>query len=46
VACQQAIIELENLEIEIPDIRFSIDELGEISLSPEEFESILPFIQE
>lgn len=44
--CQKAITELENLEIEIPDLYFSLDDFEEISLTPQEFEIILPFIQE
>ena len=41
---QQEIFELENLEVEIPDIRFDIDELEGLELTPRELIAIEDFI--
>ena len=46
VQCQQEIIELENLEIEIADIFFTLDELEIFQLSINELSILEQFIQE
>lgn len=43
---EQAITELWDLDIEIPDVQFSFDELEPIELTVEEFNYLLPFISE
>lgn len=43
-ACVKEITELQNLEIELPDIKFDIEEFGDIELSLEIFQIIAPFI--
>ena len=43
---QKEIDTLWNLEIEKPSIRFAIDELDGLNLSIEDFNSMLPFIEE
>lgn len=44
--CQAEVYELENLEIEVEDIIFDLDELSHLSISVEEAESLTPFIKE
>ena len=44
--CHQKIAELENLDIELPDIKFSVEEFADTSLSLEELQPILPFIED
>ena len=44
--CNERINELLNLEVELPDIEFELDELENISLSMDEFNHLLPFIVE
>lgn len=46
VEAQAKITELWNLEVELPDQKFSIDELEKIDLSIEEFNMLLPFIED
>lgn len=43
--CVSKVIELENLEIEIEDIFFSIDELDFLNLTIQDMNSLMPFIQ-
>lgn len=38
--------ELHNLEVDLPDITFAIEEFETLELSPMEISAILPFIQE
>jgi hypothetical protein len=42
--CFNAIRELQELEVNLPDITFSIEDFGAIELSAEEMTVILPFI--
>ena len=44
--CHQKIAELENLDIELPDIKFSVEEFADTTLSLEELQPILPFIED
>ena len=44
--CNAKIIELRNLDVELPDIKFSIDDFGDIALTPMEVYIIKPFIAE
>lgn len=44
--CYAALQELENLEVTLPDIKFSLDEFASIKLTTAEIEPILPFIEE
>jgi hypothetical protein len=37
--------ELRELEVELPNIKFSVDEFEKIELSPVEMTVILPFIE-
>jgi hypothetical protein len=43
--CYAKIEELRNLEIELPDIYFSLEEFEAIQMTPEEVNIIMPFIQ-
>jgi len=45
-AAQKEIDNLWSLEIEVPDITFTLDELDGLQLSIEEFNGMLPFITE
>ena len=36
--------ELNDLDVELPDIKFSIDDFNNIEISPDEMVAILPFI--
>ena len=38
--------ELRELEVELPDTKFSVDEFEKIELSPVEMTIIIPFIEE
>ena len=38
--------ELRGLDVELPDVKFGIDDFGEVELSPEEMVVIMPFIEE
>ena len=44
--CYSAINELQQLEIELPDIYFSIDDFANVELTPIEFSAIMPFVEE
>ena len=44
--CEEKINELINLEIEKPNISFSLDEFNSIQLSIENLKAIMPFINE
>lgn len=44
--CYKAIKELQEVEVELPDIKFNIEDFGEVKLSSIEIESIIPFIKE
>ena len=44
--CQKELNELTGLEIEAPDILFTLDELEGFDLSIEQFDLLLPFIAE
>lgn len=46
VECQNKIRELETMEIELPDIKFSVDELENTTLTVDELQPILPFIED
>ena len=41
----EKIAELRNLEVELPDTKFSVDEFDKIELSPEEMIIVMPFIE-
>lgn len=43
---QKEIDSLYNLEVDVPDIKFTIDELDDLELSIEDFNAMLPFIDE
>jgi hypothetical protein len=45
-AAQKEIDGLYNLEVDTPDIKFTVDELDGLELSIEEFNVMLPFIKE
>jgi hypothetical protein len=38
--------ELRDLDVELPDAKFSVDDFGDIELSPDEMMVIMPFITE
>ena len=42
--CNQAMADLHNLEIELPDITFSIDEFDGLELRIQDLNGIMPFI--
>lgn len=44
--CMAKVIELQNLEIDLPDISFAIEEFGDIELTIDVFNAIGPFIKE
>lgn len=44
--CQSKIHELETMEIELPDIGFSVDEFENTTLTVDELQPILPFIKD
>lgn len=44
--CQAKIVELETMEIELPDIKFSVEEFENTVLTVQELEPILPFIED
>ena len=37
--------ELRDLDVELPDTKFSVDDFGDIELSPEEMVVVMPFIE-
>ena len=44
IECNQAMADLHNLEIELPDITFSIDEFDGLELRIQDLNGIMPFI--
>jgi hypothetical protein len=44
--CFAAMSELQNFEVELPDIKFHIEDFGNIELSSTEMVAVLPFIEE
>lgn len=44
--CYSAIQELQDLEITLPDIKFTLEDFSNIELTMTEIEPILPFIEE
>ena len=46
VECQVKIRELETMEIELPNITFSVDEFENTTLTVDELQPILPFIED
>lgn len=44
--CTEKIQELAELEVELPDIKFTLDQLGELKLSVLEVKALMPFIDE
>ena len=44
--CNAKVIELRDLDVELPDTKFSIDDFGDIALTPMEVYIIKPFIAE
>jgi hypothetical protein len=44
--CQAKIHELETMEIELPNIKFSVDEFENTTLTVDELQPILPFIED
>lgn len=44
--CQAKIRELETMEIELPNITFSVDEFENTTLTVDELQPILPFIED
>ena len=43
---KEKLAELWDIDVSLPDIKFTIDELDTISLTVEDFNSLLPFIEE
>lgn len=43
--CNRVLSQLNRVEVQIPDIYFSLDELEKLNLSFEELEILMPFIQ-
>ena len=41
----QKLAELRDLDVELPDTKFSVDEFDKIELAPEELINIMPFIE-
>lgn len=44
--CNAAVLELNNIEVELPNVIFSIDELAESTISAEELVFLFPFIED
>lgn len=44
--CYSAINELQQLEVELPDIHFSIDDFANVELTPIEFGAVMPFVED
>ena len=44
--CRKKIAEPENLDVELPDIKFSVEEFADTTLSLDELQPILPFIED
>lgn len=45
-ACYEAMKDLQELEVELPDIGFTIEEFDNVEMSIMEFSAILPFIKD
>ena len=43
--CYFLMTQMNNLDVQIPDIYFTLDELEKLDLSLEEMETLLPFIK-
>jgi hypothetical protein len=41
----EKLAELRELDVELPDTKFSVDDFGSVELSPEEMVVIMPFIE-
>ena len=41
----QKLAELRELDVELPDTKFSVDDFGDIEMSPEEMIIVMPFIE-
>jgi hypothetical protein len=46
VECQTKVKELETMEVELPNIKFSAEEFADTTLSLDELQPILPFIED
>ncbi len=46
VECQEKVAELQNLEVELPDITFTIEEFNDMDISVAELNSLMPLITE
>lgn len=44
--CQNEILELQSIEVELPDVEFSIDELETFEISAQDLSSLTPFLNE
>lgn len=44
IECNARLVELNSLEVELPDVKFTIDELDGCELTPAEMVKFLPFI--
>lgn len=44
--CTKKIQELAELDVDLPDIKFTLDQLGELKLSVLEVKALMPFIDE
>lgn len=44
--CYHAIDELQNLEVELPDVKFSIEDFGNVEIEPITVNLIIPFLEE
>lgn len=44
--CYHAIDELQNLDVELPDVKFSIEDFGNVEIEPITVNLIIPFIKE
>ena len=45
IECNEKVRELENLEVEIPDTKFTLDELEILELSPRDIYALDPVIE-
>jgi hypothetical protein len=45
IECSEKINELQNLDVELPDITFDIEDFGDIELTMEVFNIITPFLK-
>ena len=46
VTVEEKLKELHNLEVELPDVTFTLDELEQLDCTVQEFNSFLPFIED